>query len=198
MNDFFYETPTLERKQDVLDYIDEVYRCNSNLDGTGSLSYIQVYEEWLLDLEKRRKTTNNTLCPPEETYLFIRKRDNKIIGITNIRFFSNCDTAFKGHIGYNIRPTEQRKGYNKINLYKALEVCEEKGIETICLVCMKDNIASSKSMISLGAELDDEYGFEDNPLQIYKINVSKSIKTFKELNYNTETKGIQYDKRRND
>ena len=63
---------------------------------------------------------------------------------------------------------------------------------------MKDNIASSKSMISLGAELDDEYGFEDNPLQIYKINVSKSIKTFKELNYNTETKGIQYDKRRND
>lgn len=37
---------------------------------------------------------------------------------------------FGGHIGYSICLTERGKGFNKINLYLGLKVCQEYGIKT--------------------------------------------------------------------
>ena len=53
-----------------------------------------------------------------KTFLLIRKKDNRIIGAINIRWnLPESMKKFSGNIGYGIRPTERRKGYNKINLY---------------------------------------------------------------------------------
>ena len=56
---------------------------------------------------------------PAETYFLVRKRDNKIVGMINIRLqLHEKLKEFGGNIGYSIRPTERRKGYNKINQSK--------------------------------------------------------------------------------
>ena len=61
---------------------------------------------------------------PARTYFLVRESDNKIIGMINIRLTLNKRLEeCGGHIGYGIRPTERRKGYNKINLYQSWFDC---------------------------------------------------------------------------
>ena len=75
--------------------------------------------------------------------------DNKIIGMVNIRLYLNESLRREGgHIGYGIRPTERRKGYNKINLYLGLLEAKKLGLENVTLACESTNIASIKTIES--------------------------------------------------
>ena len=95
----------------------------------------------------------------------------------NIRLTLNENLkAFGGHIGYGIRPSERRKGYNKINLYLALKRCSELGINEVLLDCSDYNIGSSSTMKALGGEKVKEYYNEKyGNVHRYKINVIDSI-----------------------
>ena len=53
---------------------------------------------------------------------------------------------FGGHIGYNVRPSERKKGFATIMLSLALEKCEELGIEDVMVTCKEDNIGSAKTI----------------------------------------------------
>ena len=101
--------------------------------------------------------------------------------MVNIRLTLNDKLRHTGgHIGYGIRPTERQKGYNKINLYLALQVCQQNGIEEALLTCDKNNVASSRTMIALGAQLIDEFEEEGSIEQKYKIDVQESLEKYKE------------------
>jgi len=183
MERLYLETPTLERKQDAIDYIRENYDYHSQIHGAGSLdNYLDDYEGWLLKLEKDRNQIPNEERVPAETYFLVRESDNRIVGIINIRLTLNQRLRESGgHIGYGIRPTERRKGYNKINLYLALEVCQEHGIEEVMLTCDKNNLGSAKTMQALGGRLTREF-VEDGLLeQEYWINVEESLEKNREL-----------------
>ena len=123
------------------------------------------------------RKVSDTLVP-SHTYFFIRKNDNKIIGMIDIRLALN-ETLRKygGNIGYSIRPTERRKGYNKINLYMALKVCNENGLEKVMLDCDKTNLGSANTIKSLGGSLTkEEYNNESKTvMQDYWINVKESL-----------------------
>lgn len=102
--------------------------------------------------------------------------------MVNIRLYLNESLRREGgHIGYGIRPTERRKGYNKINLYRALEVCEKHGIEEVILDCNKDNLGSSRTMIALGGVKQEERMHEDVVVERYAINVSESVEKYKDV-----------------
>ena len=93
---------------------------------------------------------------------------------------------YGGHIGYSIRPTERRKGYNKINLYLALEVCKEHGIKEVLLDCDKSNLGSAKTMQALGGKLVKEYfddEFSNCIVQDYIIDVDKALEDYKDIYY---------------
>lgn len=93
-----------------------------------------------------------------------------------------------GHIGYGIRPSERRKGYNKINLYLALQVCLEHGLQEVILDCDKSNLGSSRSMLALGGQLVNEYVDNENVLcQRYIINVRDAVERYRDL-YGQERK----------
>lgn len=180
MEQFRLIKPTLEYENQAIEYIKEHYEYKSEINGVGGLNrYLENYEEWLQKLEDSRNLTATEEKVPTETFFLIRVNDNKIIGMIDIRLALNEKLRkFAGHIGYSIRPTERRKGYNKINLYLALQECKKNGLKRVMLACDKHNVASAKSIQTFDAELEREF-YDDEMYhcmqQHYWIDVDKAI-----------------------
>ena len=154
--------PSKEYEQEALEYINEFYEYNSDINGTGGLQrYLDNYDGWLEKLEEDRTRIPNEEKVPAETYFLVRENDNKIVGMINIRLTLNENLKkFGGHIGYSIRPTERKKGYNKVNL------------------------GSAKTMQALGGKLIREY-YDDTyahcTVQDYIINVEEAIEKYSSI-----------------
>ncbi len=66
MEKFHYEKPSIERKTDALDFIDEFHKYNSNINGVGGLDrYLNDYEGWLKKLEDDENMKPNSKRVPE-------------------------------------------------------------------------------------------------------------------------------------
>ena len=190
MEKFYLEKPSIGRKEEVFEFLNEFIEYNSEINGTGCLDHClneATYEECLIECEKRKDKDyaySINRCP-SETFLFIRESDNKIIGMTNIRYCISEDLLKQGasHIGYSIRPTERKKGYNKIQLYLSLLEIQKLGEKNILLDCTVDNIGSNKTILSLGGILEKtEIDPYDNTLtNYYWINVDKSINDYHDI-----------------
>ena len=185
MEKLLFEEPSIKRKKEAIEYIQEHYDCNSRINGSGGLyKYIDNYEEWLKKLENDKKGGLSEEIVPGLTYFLVREQDNKIVGMINIRLRLNERLKKSGgHIGYGIRPTERRKGYNKVNLYLGLKVLKKYGIKEAMLSCNKENLGSSKTMLALGTVKKNEFYDEKNEVIIenYIIDVEKSIEEYKSV-----------------
>lgn len=181
MEKFYLEEPNIGRKNEAIGFINEFYNYKSDINGTGGLQrFLDNYEGWLDKLNEDYTRIPNEIKVPARTYLLIRSNDNRIVGMINIRLALNENLRkFGGNIGYSIRPTERGKGYNKINLYLGLKICQKYGIKEVLLDADKDNPASWKTMESLGGINIREYFDDENAhciVKDYKINVNESIK----------------------
>lgn len=157
---FYLEEPSLERKNEIIDYINEFVKYKSDINETGSLDKIldgYAFEQALdicLNMKHEEYAKKLGRCQGK-TFLLIRKNDNKIIGTINIRWnLTEQMKLFGGNIGYSIRPTERRKGYNKINLYLGLIESKKLGLDKVMLDCSINNLGSSKTIEALGGKLD--------------------------------------------
>lgn len=187
MEKFYLEIPSLKRKEETIAYLNEFVLYNSDINGSGFLDKIlegYSFEECLdkclnMQYQEYAKKLNRL---QSKTFLLIRKNDNKLIGMLNIRWNIPPNIQeFVGNIGYGIRPTERKKGYNKINLYLGLIEIQKLGLKKIYLDCEDNNIASYKTMEALNAKLlstkIDPY---DNLLtRIYSIDVNKTINKYR-------------------
>ncbi len=185
MERFFFEAPTLKRKNDAVNYINEFYEYGSDINGSGGLHrYLDDYAGWLEKLAADRTRIPNEEKVPARTYFLVRESDDRIVGMINIRLALNEKLKkYGGHIGYSIRPTERGKGYNKINLYLALKVCFAHGIKTVFMDADLDNPASWRTMEALGGVRIREYYDETNArcaVVDYNIDVEKALEGHKE------------------
>lgn len=175
-------TPTIEYKDKAIEFIEEFNVYFSPINGVGGLNrYLDDYEGWLkkLDEDSKREVTEEKV--PALTYFLVRKEDDRIVGMINIRLKLNEKLKkYAGHIGYSIRPTERQKGYNKINLYLGLKVLYEHGEENAFLDCDSDNLGSAKTIEALGGKLIREYYNEDEGCMIrdYNINIKESLERY--------------------
>lgn len=176
---FFLEIPGVERKAEAKSYIDEFINFNSEIHGSAGLeNYINDYALWV---ERVKNNWNNPISNglvPAHTYFLVRKNDNKIIGMIDIRLYLNDYLEkFGGHIGYSIRPTERNKGYSKINLYLALKDCKNVGLENVLITCSKSNIASARTIKALVGVLSDEIFDEEmnTIVQRYWIDTESAL-----------------------
>ncbi len=114
------------------------------------------FEKYLQNLETLKPTSEKV---PESVFFLLDEQKNKLIGAITIRHYLN-DFLLKegGHIGYGIRPSERRKGYAKLMLKLALKECKKLGLNKVLIVCDKDNIGSSKTIINNGGILENEIG----------------------------------------
>lgn len=194
MERFYFEVPSIERKEEAIDYIKEFRAYQSNINGSGGLPrYLDNYEEWLFQLEEDVSRIPSEEKVPARTYFFVRESDSKIVGMINIRLALNERLKkVGGHIGYSIRPTERGKGYNKINLYLGLKVCEEYGMDKVLMDADTDNPASWKTMEALGGVFLREYFYEKDQCMVkdYEICVRESIEKYAPI-YEAMTLPIQ-------
>ena len=163
--------PTMEHKQDALDYRQEHTDYNeSRIHGSAGFIHAESYDKWLEFI-----TLAQTEVPPEfvigTTYFAVV--DGRIIGTISIRHYLN-ESLIKhgGHIGYGVRPTERRKGYGTKMLALALEKCRDFGIEKALVTCDKYNIGSAKTVINNAGVFENEITEDNgNILQRYWITV---------------------------
>ena len=187
MENIFLEKPTLIRKQDALDYLEENMKYHSDLNGSGSMDMClggATYEEWLLELEKREDieyVSQINRCP-SKTFFVVREEDHRIVGMVNVRYHISNELLHRGatHIGYGVRPTERRKGYAKIALYLALIEEQKLGEKEVLLECTVDNIGSNQTILTLGGRLEKtELDLNDQAMtNYYWINVDDSVKKY--------------------
>lgn len=112
------------------------------------------------------------------TFLIINE-EQKIVGVINIRYSLNeYLKRGGGHIGYNIRPSERRKGYASKALELILKNAYENGLEEVLIDCYKGNTGSEKTIESCGAILySEEYSEErKNTLMRYKLNLKEKYR----------------------
>lgn len=185
MEKFRLVRPEKKHERQALEYLEEFYADKSETHGVGGLErFKDDYDGWIDNLEKYRNLAPNEERVPAETFFLMRQSPDsseRLVGMINIRLVLNNNLwQHGGNIGYSIRPTERRKGYNKINLFLALKFCQSRGMEVVLLDCDKNNIGSAKTMRALGGRLIREYWFQESPekislVQAYIIDVDAAI-----------------------
>lgn len=204
MDKFYLERPTIERKKEIIEYLDEFVKYGSDINGSGSLDKIYdgyTFEEALdrcLKMEDEEYAKSVGRCQGK-TFLLIRENDNKIVGTINVRWnLSKEMLQFGGHIGYGIRPTERRKGYNKINLYLGMIEAKKVGLDNVMLDCDVNNLGSDKTLKALGGKLErTEIDPSDGILtNVYWFNVDETLEKYKDIympyiSINEETKKVR-------
>lgn len=153
--------PTIEYEQQAKELIEETIKLdNENPDKWAGFSRLQEYDdykEWLQviinELDKNKLAPGRVTAT---TYFTVRKSDNRILGIINIRHELNDYLLnFGGHIGYSIRPTERRKGYGNKQLKLGLEKCLNLEIKKVLITCREANMGSAKTIESCNGKLEN-------------------------------------------
>ena len=189
MEKFYLELPSIERKEEALDYLKEHIDYKSDINGTEGINRIKdgfTYEDWLDEVTKApdEEWAKSVGRVPATTYFTIRESDNKIIGMVNFRHSLNERLRkIGGHIGYGIRPTERRKGYAKIQLYLALLEAKKLGLDKVMVDCIETNIGSEKTILALGGEFEEKVFDETRQkyLKNYWINIDEALEKYKDI-----------------
>ena len=188
MEKFYLERPSFERKDEIIEYINEFVEYNSEINGTGGLDKIiegYTFEQALarcLSMEDENYAKKINRCQ-SKTFLLIREKDNRIVGTINVRWnLTEAMKRFGGNIGYGIRPTERRKGYNKINLYLGMQEAQKLGLDRVMLDCDVNNLGSDRTLKALGGVLErTEVDPEDNILtNVYWFDVDNCLEKYKD------------------
>ena len=142
--------------EQIKDYRQEFLDAGDSMDGCGSLRVMDDPYEFI----KKCKDYESPETLPEDKvlatqFLFVRERDNRLLGMLQVRhYFNDYLSKFGGHIGYSVRPSERRMGYAKAMLGAALPFCREIGLDKVLVTCYEDNIASAKTIISCGGRFE--------------------------------------------
>lgn len=183
MDKLMFVRPSLDNKDDALDYIDEFYKYNSSIEGVNGLhKYLDNYEGWLDKINKESSQEATEKVVPNDTFFIYRKNDNRLVGIINLRKELNERyKRFAGNAGASIRPTERGKKYSNIILYGILKYFNTLGVKHIMLDCDEKNVSSRSSIKSLGGVLTKKTYIDDllTSKEDYDIDVEKSLKYFK-------------------
>jgi predicted acetyltransferase len=170
--------PGMNHKETALEFIEEFREHGSTPNGSAGLEkFLDDYGGWLEKVEK--EGDEKTAGPgrvPVSTFFAVRRDDQKIIGMINIRRRLNDYLLNRGgHIGYCVRPAERRKGYAVEILRLGLEYCRELGLEKALVTCDRDNIPSAKVIQHNGGVLENEVFNEDTSTWFQRYWIKTSI-----------------------
>ena len=141
-----------EYAEKIKEYRQEFLFGGDSMDGCGSLRTISDPYEYI---QKCKDYESPETLPKDRVlatqFLFVRKNDNRLLGMIQVRhYFNDYLSKFGGHIGYSIRPSERQRGYAKEMLKRVLPYCRELGLERVLITCDENNIGSEKTILANG------------------------------------------------
>lgn len=150
MEEFVLLRPTSEYASQIIEYRQEFLDAGDSMDGTGPLRRFENPEEYIkicAEYEDPEKVPSHLV--PATQFFFIRKSDNKLVGMIQVRHrFNDFLEKYAGHIGYSVRPSERCKGYAKEMLKMTLPFCREIGLDKVMITCIDGNIGSEKTILA--------------------------------------------------
>lgn len=154
--------PSKKYSEQIAKYKQEFFDAGSSLDGLGSLRSCQV-DDWLKECENYRKGINlKEGYVPATQFLCIRKSDDKLVGMLQIRHTLNDSLLnFGGHIGDSVAVSERGKGYGKLIIKLGLDKCRKMGITRVLVTCKDTNVASRKCILANGGKFEDKRQITD-------------------------------------
>ncbi len=160
----YLRKPTLQDKEIIWEFRNEFIEYGSLTAGDSGLLAHETFEEWFEKTDRNSKMEtlpkDRVLCTQ---FLTMRKSDNKLVGMINLRHeLNDYLSKFGGHIGDCIRPTERHKGYATAQKLLCLEYCKKLGISPILITAKVENIYSQKSIMKSGGVFEKQITDESN------------------------------------
>ena len=168
--------PSMEYAGQVMQFREELIVANDadSFAGCSSLENFDDYSAWL---NHRAQLEDPDRIPegyvPSSAYLAVRTRDNRMIGMIDLRHHINHPILglWGGHIGYTVRPSERGKGYAKEMLRLNLENCRARGLDRVMITCSPDNPASERTIIANGGIFEKEVPVDGGIVRRYWIEL---------------------------
>ncbi len=172
--------PQMEYADDIWEFRREILECDADTEdqfaGCMSLDECKSAEEWIkiCNLRKREETCGEVgTTVPSHMYLAVRKKDNKLIGMIDLRHHINHPVlgTWGGHCGYSVRPSERGKGYAKEMLRLNIRNAQKLGIPKLLITCDAENRASEKTILANGGVFEKTIEVDGCTMKRYWISL---------------------------
>lgn len=107
-------------------------------------------------------------------YLTVRESDGRLIGCACLRHrteYDDDDPEFASHIGCSVRPSEQGKGFGKVQLGLMLREAARLGIDPVRVICRGSNTASRRIILANGGILRDTLYGEESGFTVCRYDI---------------------------
>ena len=116
--------------------------------------YSDGYDAFAAHLDTMENDPPRLLVPSTMWFL---TDGNEIMGVVEIRHFLNDGLLrYGGHIGYGVAPKHRGNGYARTMVKMLMPQLKELNLDRVLICCLKENIASAKSIINAGGVLENE------------------------------------------
>jgi predicted acetyltransferase len=164
--------PREEYIEEIRAYRQEIIDNGGDFSGDSDLRKYEDVSEWIRlcgDLESQVFAQSIGYVEAEQ-FMLVYEGEKHILGMINFRHSLNDYlSAYGGHIGYGIRPSQQRKGYGKMMLALCLEKCHDFGLDKVLITCAETNEGSRRTIIANGGAFDGRINEGDEVVERYWV-----------------------------
>ena len=172
--------PQRKYADDIWKFRQEIMECDADNEdqfaGCLSLDKSKSAEEWIeiCKLRKSGETCNRAGTEvPSHTYLAVRRSDDKIVGVIDLRHHINHPIlgTWGGHCGYSVRPSERCRGYAREMLRLNIQKAKALGIPKLLITCDVRNEASEKTILANGGTYEKTIDVDGCRMKRYWVTV---------------------------
>lgn len=172
--DFFLTEPTEKYAEQIKEYRQEFLDTGCSMNGCGPLRKCEDSLQYISECGKyKSRETVSAGYAAAAQFLYIRKSDDRLVGMIQVRhYLTEYLAKYAGHIGFSVRPSEQRKGYGTSMLRTALGYCPKIGLDKILISCDENNPASEKTILNSGGVYESTVYEEEKDLGIKRFRIT--------------------------
>ena len=169
--------PREDLREALLDYIEEFRAAGERFWQDERQRIRSDFEGYV---RERRDWSRGVNLPPDrvpDTHYWL-VRDGRILGTIRLRHRLVEHLEIEGgHIGYDVRPSERRRGCARQMLARVLPKARAMGLPRVLVTCDRDNVPSARVIRANGGELHSEVVSPDSgkPVQRYWIELADRL-----------------------